>query len=99
MTSRWPSPRRACSRLPEVYRVELTEQAAADADALPAAALAAFAELRVALELAPWAGDPWRRDYPDRPVRSMTFSVASFAVYLILEHQRRVEIVQVVWVD
>lgn len=80
-----------------MYEVDLAGSANAQVDALPAAALAPFAELRVALEIAPWAGDPYRKDYPGGPVRTIAFGTAGLAMYLILERQRRVEIFDVLW--
>jgi hypothetical protein len=80
-----------------VYEVDLAGSAVAQVAALPSEALAPYAELRVLLETAPWAGDPYRRDYPEGPVRSIAFGKAGLAMYLILERQRRVEIFDVIW--
>jgi hypothetical protein len=59
--------------------------------------LAAFAELRVALQTAPWAGLALLEAYPDGPIRSLAFGEAGGVMYLILDRQRRVEILEVVW--
>ncbi|MBA3742589.1 hypothetical protein [Sporichthya sp.] len=67
-------------------------------DALPPEALAAFAELRVVLETAPWSGSPYHSEDPDRPVRAHAFGTAGLAVYLVMERQRRVQLVLVLWV-
>jgi hypothetical protein len=81
-----------------VYRVEDADQAQEQVDALPGEALAAFAELRVALETAPWAGEAFRRQPgTDGTMRTLPFGGAGFAVYLILEQQRRVVILEVIW--
>jgi hypothetical protein len=55
-------------------------------DVLPAAALAVFAELRVLLEVDPWAGGPVNPGNPDGPVRTMSFGPdhEGVAAYLIL---------------
>jgi hypothetical protein len=80
-----------------VYEVDLAGSAVAQVAALPAVALAPYAELRVLLETAPWAGDPYREDYPGGPVRTIAFGERGLAMYLILERQRRVEILDVLW--
>ncbi|MGQ0467438.1 MAG: hypothetical protein ACT4QG_19245 [Sporichthyaceae bacterium] len=81
-----------------MYAVELAGEAPRQVEALPAAALAFFAELRVVLETAPWSGAPYRNDNPDGPVRTAAFGEGGLIAYLILERQRRVEIFEVFWV-
>jgi len=56
-----------------VYRVETDDQAQAQVDALPAAALTCYAELRTALEVSPWSGEPINGNNPDGPVRTLVF--------------------------
>jgi hypothetical protein len=82
-----------------MYRVVTDERITHELDALPQAALTSFAELRVVLELHPWAGDPVNPANPKGPVRTMAFGPAGegVAAYLILENQRRVDIVQLTW--
>jgi len=84
-----------------VYEVTTDDESQPQVDALPPEALAAFAELRVMLETAPWNvernGQPVREDHPDRPVRVMWFGTDGMAVYLILKDQRRVDILRVIW--
>lgn len=80
-----------------MYDVDVAGVAVAQVDALPAEALAAFAEVRVLLEAAPWSGRPYRKDYVEGPVRTIAFGAQGMATYLILERQRRVEIFQVTW--
>lgn len=80
-----------------MYTVETDGSAQQQIDALPAAALAAYAELRVVLETAPWSGRPYHRDNPDGAVRSHTFGTSGLAVYLILDDQRRVDVLLVQW--
>ena len=92
-----PSPKRASTRTADLYSVSLAGVAPAQVDALPAKALASFAELRVLLETVPWAGKAYRRDYPEGPVRTAAFGEGGLATYLILERQRRVEIFEVLW--
>jgi hypothetical protein len=80
-----------------VYRVETDEQAQEQVDALPAEALAAYAELRVMLETAPWNGRPYHRENPRGAVRAQPFATYGLAVYLILEDRRRVDVLLVQW--
>ncbi len=59
-----------------------------------------FAELRVVLELNPWAGDPYVRDKPQSPMRSWVFETGSgdgLVVYLVLERDRVVDLLDVIW--
>lgn len=52
------------------------------------------------LETSPWSGAPFRRDNPEGAVRVHTFGGGrGLAVVLILEDQRRVDVLQVQWVD
>jgi hypothetical protein len=81
-----------------VYTVATDEQAQPQVDALPAESLAAYAELCVALETDPWAGRPYNRDNPEGALRIRSFATYGQVVYLILEDQRRVDILMVQWV-
>lgn len=81
-----------------MYTVVTDEQAQPSVDVLPAEALAAYAELRGALETDPWSGRPYNRDNPDSALRIRSFATYGQVVYLILEVQRRVDIVMVQWV-
>lgn len=83
-----------------MYEVTTDEQSQAQIDALPAPALAPFAEARAALELAPWnTGQPYHRHHPDSPMRTFIFGRHGEGkiVYLILEDQRRVDLLVVLW--
>ena len=82
-----------------MYSVEILPDVAEQVAALPAEALVAFAEANVVLELTPWAGDPLNREHPERNMRSMTFGVhgVGLMVYVILEDQRRVFPLKVMW--
>lgn len=82
-----------------MFTVETDEPAQQQVDALPAAALAAYAELRVVLETAPWSGRPYHRDNPDGALRTHTFGTHGQVVYLILDGQRRVDVLMVQWID
>ena len=81
-----------------MYLVETDGQAKPQVDALPAEALAPFAELRVVLETSPWTGRSINvRSNPDAAVRVLSFGSFGQVVYLILEEQRRVDILMVQW--
>ncbi|MGH3981451.1 MAG: hypothetical protein ACRDST_01850 [Pseudonocardiaceae bacterium] len=59
-----------------MYTVETDELTDQQIAALPAAALAAFAEARTLLEAHPWSGDPIHRNNPEGPVRALAFGSA-----------------------
>lgn len=50
-----------------MYRLTTDERSQPQIEALPGEALASFAEARVMLEIAPWAGDPLDDNAPDAP--------------------------------
>jgi hypothetical protein len=83
-----------------VYRVTIDERSQPQIEALPAAAGAPFAETRVVLEVAPRSGDPLIGAKPDGGIRTMIFgsSGEGMITCLILEDQRRVDILDVVWI-
>ncbi|MGH3814375.1 MAG: hypothetical protein ACRDUV_18305 [Pseudonocardiaceae bacterium] len=81
-----------------MYTVETDGPAKHQVDALPAEALIAYAELRVVLETAPWSGRPYHRHNPQGAVRTCSFGTHGMVVYLILEDQRRVDVLLVQWV-
>ncbi|AEA28806.1 hypothetical protein Psed_6725 (plasmid) [Pseudonocardia dioxanivorans CB1190] len=51
------------------------------------------------LELAPWGGESLNLANPDAPVRTLAFGAAGegLVTYLILEAQRRVDVLDVLW--
>jgi len=66
---------------------------------LPGEALPFYAELITFLELSPWEGRPYRTEHPDGNMRLMPFraNAEGLAAYVILEAQRRVVVVNVIW--
>jgi hypothetical protein len=84
-----------------VYKVTTDEQSQPQIEALPADALAPFAEARAALELAPWNGAPYHRNRPDSPMRALALGPNGEGdiVYLVLEEERRVDILVVLWLS
>jgi hypothetical protein len=51
------------------------------------------------LEVAPWSGDPLNDRDRDSPVRTVAFGLhgQGLVTYLILERDRRVDILDVLW--
>ncbi|TCO57065.1 hypothetical protein [Actinocrispum wychmicini] len=81
-----------------MYQITTDESVQRQIDRLPTEALAPFAELRMLLELKPWSGDALNGNNPDGPVRTFAFGQGlGLATYLILEDQRRVDLLQVIW--
>lgn len=80
-----------------MYSVHLGVEAQVQLDALPAGALNAFFELRVVLETGPWSGAPVLPENPRGAMRGHAFARVGIAVYVVLEEQRRVEVVKVIW--
>jgi hypothetical protein len=81
-----------------VYRVNPYEEAMASIEALPYVAALGYAEALGVLKLAPWSGKPLREDNPDGNIRTLAFGPGGLVTYLILEDQRRVDVLQVHWV-
>lgn len=83
-----------------MYRITTDERSQPQIDALPTAAGAPFAEARVVLEVAPWSGDPLIGAKPDGAIRTTVFGPAGegMITYLILDDQRRVDILDVMWI-
>lgn len=57
------------------------------------------AELVTLLEVAPWGGDSYDRKRPDANMRTHTFGShgEGLMIYLILDDQRRVVVLRVLW--
>jgi len=81
-----------------MYRVVTDELVQQQIDALPTEALAFVAELRTLLEVQPWSGKPLHPKNPDG-VQTISFGThgAGLAYYLILEDQRRVDLLTLIW--
>ncbi|MCE7005706.1 hypothetical protein LWC34_23180 [Kibdelosporangium philippinense] len=68
--------------------------------ALPDAVLAVLAQVLGVLELTPWHGEPYNLTKPDEPMRQWVFGGSmgeGVIVYLILDDQRRVDVLRVLW--
>lgn len=82
-----------------MYRIVTDAQTSEQIAALPDHALAEFTGVLGVLELVPWNGRALHSDKPDGPVRVWSIGEAGMVIYLILEDQHRVDLVNVVWVD
>jgi hypothetical protein len=81
------------------YKIDIDPAARDQIRALPAVLLKAFAEVVTMLELTPCNGQPYARSNPEGNVRQLTFgdTGSAIAIYMILEEQRRVDILKVIW--
>ena len=84
-----------------MYSVTTDDESEPQLAALPPSALAPFAELRTMLEITPWNGNPYNKFKPDSPMRTCAFgpNTEGMVTYLILEDQRRVDLLNIVWID
>jgi hypothetical protein len=82
-----------------VYRVEPDPAALEQIAALLLEAFKGFVEARKVMQLVPWNGRPYNKDKPDEPMRELVFGPDGRGVvtYLILEDQRRVDVLLVQW--
>lgn len=80
-----------------MYSVESEQHALEQVAALPAEALHYYAELMT--ETAPWGGEAYDRERPDGNMRTYVFGKhdQGMVIYLILEDQRRVIALRVLW--
>ena len=81
------------------YAIDIDPDAQDAIAALPHDALLALAEAFAVLEVTPWtvgrSVNPERN--PDSGVRNLPFGVAGLLTYLVVEHERRVDILLVTW--
>jgi hypothetical protein len=82
-----------------MYSVESEQYALEQVAALPAKALPFYAELMTVLETAPWSGEAYDRQRPDTNMRTCAFGQhdQGLVIYLILDDQRRVVVLRVLW--
>ncbi len=81
-----------------MHRVETYPEARDQIAVLPDDALAGYAEALGVMALIPWNGEPINKDNSTGSVRTLPFGAAGMVTYLILEDQRRVDVITVVWV-
>ena len=84
-----------------MYSVESEQHALEQVAALSAQALPFYAGLMTVLETAPWGGEAYDRQQPDANMRTHVFGQhdRGMAVYLILDDQRRVVVLRVLWAE
>ncbi|MGH3736507.1 MAG: hypothetical protein ACRDT6_12955 [Micromonosporaceae bacterium] len=82
-----------------MYSIEIEQEATGQLAALPAEALPSCAELVAMLELTPWSGVAYNQQRPDAPMRTHAFGPQGegLITYLILDDQRRVVVLRVLW--
>ncbi|MFC0115081.1 hypothetical protein [Kibdelosporangium aridum] len=82
-----------------MYRIVTDGEVAKQIAALPDVGLAPYAQVLSVIELAPWNGEPYHLAKPDSAMRQWVFGPTGegVVVYLILEDQRRVDVLRVVW--
>lgn len=82
-----------------MYTLRSSDQVDDQIARLPREALAAFAEVRAVLEVAPWSGESINDANPNAPVRSWTFGPDARGViyYLVQERDRLVDLLDVLW--
>ncbi len=82
-----------------MYGLVVYPEAQEQVAALPDEALEGYAKVLGVLELAPWSGEPQHKSNPDAVVRRWVFGPegAGQVVYLILEDQREVHLILVLW--
>lgn len=82
-----------------MYSVETDVDALPEVEALPQDALPFCAETMALLEVAAWSGETQNRTHAGSGMRTATFGTLQegLVVYLILEDQRRVVVLRVLW--
>lgn len=82
-----------------MYRVEQDPAVLEQLAALPLEALKGYAEAHKVMGLVPWNGRPYNQDKPDGNMRELVFGPrgSGTVTYLILEDQRRVDVLLVQW--
>ena len=81
-----------------MYYVDTDSVALDQIAALPTEALSHYAQVLGVLELTPWNGAPYNDRKPDGIMRTLLFGTGrGKVIYLILEDQRRVDVLTVMW--
>ena len=82
-----------------MYRVEPDETVEEQLDDLPYDALLGYAEALGVMEIDPWAGRPVNDRNPGGAVRQLAFGPdrKGLVTYLILERDRQVDVISVIW--
>lgn len=84
-----------------MYSVEWEQDAVSQLSALPPEALPFFMELVTVLQVEPWSGDAYDRQRADANMRTHAVGKhgEGLVIYLILDDQRRVVVLRVLWAD
>ncbi|MGH3916973.1 MAG: hypothetical protein ACRDTC_26715 [Pseudonocardiaceae bacterium] len=82
-----------------MYRLITHDQAREQVATLAAEALPGYAETLGVMKLVPWNSKPLNEANPDRPVRQLVFGPGGYGLvtYLIMERDRRVDVLEVQW--
>lgn len=82
-----------------MYSVEWEQDAVRQLAALPSEALPFFAELVTVLQVEPWSGDAYDRQRANANMRTHAVGKhgEGLVIYLILDDQRRVAVLRVLW--
>jgi hypothetical protein len=83
------------------YTIEISPEAGEQIRALPPELPKQLAEVMAMLELTPWHSLPINDENPDGAVRQLTFGDAGqvLLTFLILEQQRQVDVLEVLWIE
>lgn len=81
-----------------MYLIRSHDQARETVVALPDWALAGYAEALGVMKLVPWNGAPFREDKPEGNIRTLAFGPGGLVVYMILERDLEVHVLEVQWV-
>jgi hypothetical protein len=84
-----------------MYQVVTDDEVNAQVEALPDELLTYYAQVLDLLEIAPWNSEPYNDAKPDGVMRSLRFGRpgrTGEVIFLVLEPERRVEIVRVHWI-
>jgi hypothetical protein len=83
-----------------LYQIRTDRQARDQIAALPDEALLPYAQVLGVLELVPWRGHPHNEDNPKGAVRQLLFGPVNqgIVIYLVLDDQRYVDVLKVIWV-
>lgn len=82
-----------------MYRIIAHIQAQETIAELPGSALAGYAEALGVMKLVPCNGTSFRGDNPNGNIRTLPFGPGGLVVYLILEREQEVHVLEVQWVD
>jgi hypothetical protein len=83
------------------YRIEIDPPARDQIRAMPHPLQKRLAEVMAMLELTPWHCEPINKNNPTGSVRQLAFGDNGRALltFLILERQRLVDVLEVLWLD